>query len=121
MGKDRHQPDPTHASHIVLTHVRHKPSIIDSSHILSEYWKRLDRALEESENIVLFGYSGCDVHLNHRVIVNASVKKPVHVIEWGGSYDEGERGRFWNKELRNCDVTVHSLENILEFQDWNRL
>ncbi len=121
MRNGRDQLDPTHASHIVLTHVKHKPSIVNASPILSEYWKRFDSALDESEKIILFGYAGNDNHLNNRVVLGAgAVRKPVHIIEWGGADDVEKRGTFWNTKLSGCNVTVHHLQNILEFADWGQ-
>jgi hypothetical protein len=132
MRSDRNQLDPTHASHIVLTHVKHKSSIIDASPILSEYWKRLDQAFDESAQIILFGYSGFDTHLNHRIVSGAVssfavLRKPVHIVEWDGGQPANkwsrmqvdEREGFWKKQLPGCDVTLHHLRNILEFKEWH--
>jgi hypothetical protein len=70
--------------HLVLTHVRHKRSVIDASPVLRAYWRHLDLALQESQRVILLGYSGLDEHLNHRIRVHAS-GKTVLVIEWTGT------------------------------------
>ena len=49
--------EPDERSHIVLTHVEHKPLVIASSPILSEYWSRLPKALKEADKVIIFGYS----------------------------------------------------------------
>ncbi|WP_242628744.1 hypothetical protein [Xanthomonas oryzae] len=54
-------------SHIVLTHVKHKETVIAASRLLTCYWEHFAKALEESESAVLVGYSGCDRHLNSEV------------------------------------------------------
>lgn len=43
------------STHLVLTHVIHKPSIIAASDLLSEYWKYFERALTESQELVVIG------------------------------------------------------------------
>lgn len=120
MRGDRQVLKPTEESHIVLTHVEHKPLIIESSNILSEYWKHFDKALDEAEKIVLFGYSGCDTHLNE-TIRSRCQRKPVFVIEWEGSKDGLISQKYWNKQLRDCHITIKQLRNILEFYAWKSL
>lgn len=83
MGPDRDQAVATEKGHIVLTHVEHKPLIIGASPILTEYWKRFDRALQEAESIVIVGYSGLDTHLNEKVSMRCADKRIV-IIEWEG-------------------------------------
>ncbi len=108
---------PTEKSHIVLTHVEHKPLIIESSSILSEYWKRLGIALKESERVILFGYSGCDTHLNE-VISTRLVSKNVVIIEREGEHSEEERLAYWGDKLPEMDIKLIQVANILNFQDW---
>ena len=120
MGTGRDFLDPTEESHIVLTHVRHKPSIIDSSHILSEYWKRLNRALDEAEHVVLFGYSGEDLHLNEK-ITSAASGKPVFIVEWAGTGIRSVRYRYWEKRLTGMKLELIAIDNILDFAEWSEL
>jgi len=111
--------EPNEKCHIVLTHVKHKPLVINNSSILTEYWSRLDRALKESEAIILFGYSGEDIHLNE-VISKYSQRKDIVIVEWSGAGNSLERSTFWLDALNWSFVpTVYNLDNILEFSDWN--
>lgn len=111
---------PNESSHIVLTHVQHKPLVIASSNILSEYWSRLTIALDESEKVVLFGYSGTDTHLNEVVIQHAK-NKEIHVFEWDRAGGEADRIRLWNNQLKNSNVILHRLPSLLDFQDWDAI
>lgn len=120
MRDDRQKLEPTEKSHIVLTHVEHKPLIIESSSILSEYWKRFDEALGEADKIVLFGYSGCDTHLNEAIRARCQAR-PVHVIEWKGGRERSSRQKYWDEKLKDCQVTICQVSNVLEFDAWKSL
>lgn len=104
------------SEHIVLTHIRRKPSVIAASSVLSTYWKYLQFTLHESQEIILFGYSGLDDHLNMliRPYLNS---KPLRVIEWSGAGEQNARETYW-QNLLGCRVTVTRLDNITEFIDW---
>ncbi|PIT71219.1 hypothetical protein B9Z42_16050 [Limnohabitans sp. B9-3] len=103
--------------HVVLTHVTHKPSVIQTSDILSEYWKRFDRALSESESIIVFGYSGLDTHLNE--VIAKHGHKDIAVIEWEGSGNYEERLNFWKISFDDApSLTLIQKKNILEFNYW---
>jgi hypothetical protein len=102
--------------HLVLTHFTHKPRIIAASEILSIYWEFLQMALDESERIVIFGYSGNDIHLN-RLISQLRVKKDIVVVDWLGSGSAVIRQAFWNDQLGG-DVQLHLLEDVFTFADW---
>lgn len=104
------------STHIVLTHVRHKPAIISSSKILTEYWKRLRVAIKESDNIILFGYSGCDSHLNDLVVQTAGDKN-VLIVEWSGTGKQEDREKYW-KERLGIKLELARLSNILDFTEW---
>jgi hypothetical protein len=97
-------------NHIVLTHVDHKPTIIDASPILSTYWKWLDVALQESTRITVFGYGGGDDHLNRKL---RATKKPIRVI---CRTADTETDADWAR--LGPTVTVTRVGNILEFTDW---
>lgn len=120
MRANRQGLEPTEKSHIVLTHVEHKPLIIGSSNILSEYWRRFGKALDEAEKVVLFGYSGCDTHMNDTLRLRCK-GKPLHIIEWCGNRDEASRRQYWESKLKDCSTTLHQSDNILEFTDWKHL
>lgn len=102
--------------HVVLTHFRHKPKLIESSEILSTYWEFLDIAIEESSEIVLFGYSGNDLHLN-RLISQVRGNRTLKIIEWLGSGTKDARNRFWSEQLGGA-IELRLLEDVLTFSDW---
>lgn len=108
---------PNQESHIVLTHVIHKPLIIASSDILTEYWRRFKIGLEESEKIVVFGYSGEDTHLNEALTTTCQ-NTPIHIIEWSGPALQEDRQRFWKAKLAGCNPKLHRLEHVLDFTAW---
>lgn len=120
MGGDRADLSPNADSHIVLTHVRHKPLIIISSNILSEYWQRLGRALGESDRSVLVGYSGYDEHLNELIQSRLGDKK-IKIVERGSHETQKSRERFWNSKFTKCDVHVTTVDNLLDFTGWRDL
>lgn len=109
------------ASHIVLTHVRHKPVLIETSKVLNEYWTRFNRALGESESIIVFGYSGEDVHLNE--VVAKHSEKPIFVVEWddsGVQSDLVKRTAFWKSKFGMPEyLKLWRLNNILDFDEWD--
>ena len=105
--------------HLVLAHVRHKKSIIANSSLLSAYWQYFERGLKESDRIILFGYSGFDIHLN-RVITENSFKKNTFIVEWDGAGKTVTRKRFWREKL-NTNVNLIQLPNILGFTGWDTL
>lgn len=110
--------EPDEKCHIVLTHVRHKPYIIKSSHVLNEYWFRFERALKESKKIILFGYSGLDDHLNE-IVAKYSAERKITIVEWDGAGTKKSRIGFWLEALDwegNFDLIQKN--NILEFTDW---
>ncbi len=102
--------------HIVLTHAKNKPAIIDNSLILRSYWEFLERALTESKEFLIFGYSGNDPHLN-RLIAQKRDDKRVRVVEWIGAGPEAERQDYWARQLGNS-IELSLLENPLSFHDW---
>ena len=91
--------------------------IIGSSHILSSYWRRLEKAFEESGQIILFGYSGLDEHLNERIKLRKE-EKELLIVEWSGAGDEDERRRYWERKIGFSRFELVRLENILEFTAW---
>jgi len=104
------------SEHIVLTHIKRKPSVIAASNVLSTYWDYLQFALFESKEIILFGYSGLDAHLN--VLLRPYLtSKSLRVVEWSGAGEQGVRERFWQNTLGQA-VSVTRLDNITEFTDW---
>lgn len=104
------------SSHIVLTHFKHKPTVISASEVLSAYWQKLEKALFESEEIIIIGYAGADVHLN--AVLQQADKIPIRVVEWDGAGSEQNRQSFW-KKLLSCDVRLVQMKTILDFDDWS--
>ncbi|HFK9523309.1 TPA: hypothetical protein ACG0T3_001924 [Citrobacter farmeri] len=104
------------SEHIVLTHIKRKPSVIAASSVLSTYWDYLQFSLSESEEILLFGYSGLDTHLN-MLIRPYLASKPLKVIEWNGAGEQEARETYW-RNLMGHPVTVLRLDNITEFINW---
>jgi hypothetical protein len=112
----------TPTRHLVLTHVAHKPSVIDSSPVLSEYWRRLRQALKASRNLCLSGYSGEDAHLND--LIQGARAEHITVVEWSGAGTTGRQGAtdsdrqaYWRQKTGK-ETSVVRLENILDFEDW---
>jgi len=102
--------------HIVLTHVKHKPEVIASSYILRTYWNYLRFSLSEVEEVILFGYSGEDNHLNELIRPYLS-NKTVRIVEWSDAGKKENREEYWKEKL-GSDFTLVQLENITEFTDW---
>ncbi len=115
-GNERIALEANEACHIVLTHVTHKRFAIQTSDILSEYWAFLDKALEESASIILFGYSGNDIHLNEAIAKHHA--KHITVIEWRGAGAKEERTHFWSHILGSSTLHLVQEANILDFKDW---
>ena len=115
-GNERITLEANEECHIVLTHVAHKQFVIQISDILSEYWAYLEKALEESESITLFGYSGNDIHLNEAIAKHSS--KRITIVEWHGSGEKEERMHFWSQVLGSSTLHLVQESNILEFKDW---
>lgn len=109
---------PTQNNHIVLTHVQHKPFYIQSSPILSAYWRHLDLAVMESNRIFLIGYSGDDSHLNYLLSVRSD--KEVVIVEWAGAGDIQTRLQHWQQRLGHTNIVLFPEQNILNFDDWYR-
>lgn len=100
-------------SHVVLTSGRMKPSVIAASSVLRMYWDHLPIAIEDAEEIVVFGYSGADKHLN-KVIRTEKEQRPVRVVE---RTHEEDRNDFWTSRLGE-NVQIVQCDNILSFNDW---
>jgi hypothetical protein len=107
------------SDHIVLTHVRHKRTVIGASAVLSAYWRFLNDALSESEKIIVFGYSGLDDHLNEMIAAFAR-SRPVLIVEWfRPEVRKSARKSFWTRVFKTQDIQYCSLENILRFSHWD--
>jgi len=118
MGEARRLFEPDESSHIVLTHVKHKPVIIEGSAILSSYWDRFHAALAESDSIIVVGYSGEDTHLNQSIADRAGDRR-IKVVEWQANHDPQARKRYWTSILKSDSVQIIGLPNILHYTGWS--
>lgn len=110
------------STHVVLTHIRHKPTVISASEVLRSYWLRLEEALTEAEGILLFGYSGQDSHLN-RLVSQKMANKQIEIVERQVSQNKNEhwqekRLKYWTTKLGKSP-TISWHENILDHKEWN--
>lgn len=107
------------SSHLVLTHIKHKRSIIASSPLLTTYWRFFSLALYESSEIILFGYSGNDDHLNSLLSEPQYKQIPIKIVEWSGARSQDDPKSFWIKKLnRSESLNVLPFPSILDFIDW---
>lgn len=105
------------SKHIVLTHIKHKPSVITASEILSVYWSYLILSLSEVNEIILFGYSGYDTHLNQILKVHANSKSK-KIVEWDGDGQTvKQRQQFWDGAL-GANVNLQRMPDITQFTAW---
>lgn len=104
-------------SHIFLTHAKHKPAVIGASDLLIVYWRLLLEAFQESEEIVLVGYSGMDAHLNE-ILKTSAPRMPARIIEWDGAGAAGPRLTFWRNTLARHEVELIQQSSVLDFVDW---
>ena len=122
--RDRNELDPHSpegSDHIVLTHVRHKRSVIGSSIVLSTYWNYLNFSLNESQEIIVFGYSGEDSHLNDVIAAHAQSKHIV-IVEWSGiGQTQQQRLDYWAQKFKTTNFHHYYLANILTFTQWDQI
>lgn len=105
-------------NHIVLAKTEIKPYIIANSKLLDCYFRFFSYALAESENLILFGYSGDDDHINAEIksILSNQNEFNIKVVEWKGNHKKDERENFWKKQLlpENCCYNKKILLNLLD-------
>lgn len=97
------------------SYVAHKRTMIEASEILQRYWQFLRRAIDESAEIVLFGYSGNNTHL-HQMIAQKRSSKSVGVVAWLGAGFRDVRQPFWDEQLGG-EVKLLLKEDVLTFTD----
>lgn len=107
--------------HIVLTHSSHKEEIIQSSRVLTTYWSKFLNLLRDCDNIILFGYSGCDFHINDAIRENCPEDAKIRIVGWDDpKATHQDRCEFFTEKLgrqiNQCDIIP--LGNIQEFRDW---
>lgn len=109
--------DPVVSSHIVITHVSHKTTVISASSLLMDYWNKFAQAIKESCEIIIFGYPGEDRHLNS-TINNFRNGKRIKIVEWSGSGCFDGRKKFWESLFDGQGVELIQKDSILDFTDW---
>ncbi len=107
----------TESTHLVLTSIKFKRTIIQSSEILKNYWKKFRQIIPTSNNIVLVGYGGRDTHLNDALALRAP-EGSIRIVEHLNDATEDERTEFWKEALQREDFTITRLENIQVFRAW---
>jgi hypothetical protein len=89
--------------------------------VLSTYWNYLNFSLSESEEIIVFGYSGDDEHLND-VIAAYAQSKHIVIVEWNGlGQSQQQRTWYWSQKFKTNNLHHWYLSNILEFNSWDRI
>lgn len=106
--------------HIVLTHFDHKTDAINRSTVLSSYWSAFRTILSEAERLLIFGYSGSDIHINE-AIASWHKQREVHIeiVEWSGDVSKGKREEYWRIKLGLSDkkaLTLNQLDDILTYK-----
>ena len=115
--------DYTCPGHIVLTHHAFKRRIIEESHILNAYWNIFCEKLFKSTNIILFGMSGDDVHINKAIRDYAREDAIIRIVDWTGESDN-ERDKkedLWKGKLGENRFKTENLillPNVQDFTDW---
>lgn len=118
---------PNNAKHIILSDGTLKPLLIMRSDVLKLYWKQLRNAVNEAEEIIIFGYGGGDEHLN-AALRKSKVRKRVVVRKKADKEANNEAAQFWVRALGSSDgnlieddheeVIYEPLDDILEFRNW---
>lgn len=110
--------DPKIERHIILANPKSKLQLIRESKILDNFWEvQLPRCLIEADQIIIFGYSGLDDHLNEKI---KAMEKPKYIVEWSGARDTTEQANIFWKDKIGCVESVSRADNILEFDCWER-
>ncbi|MFT6024250.1 MAG: hypothetical protein ACI9PY_002375 [Ascidiaceihabitans sp.] len=105
--------------HIVLTNADSKPSVIENSSILSQYWGKLGGLLRDAKSITLFGYGGGDTHLNNLIGLNDAAH--IRIICRSDENTEAQLKTKWRNLLRAADeqsTEIVMLEKLTDFDDW---
>ena len=106
-------------THIVLHHSSQKPYIIQNSRLLSTYWHMFERALSQTNFLIIFGYGGGDPHLNDRISSRANDRtlSPliILIVEKAPEDLEHPRHEFWKTALGSENFYFEHLTNVLDF------
>jgi hypothetical protein len=104
--------------HIVLCSYKLKATRIQQSDLLSTYWHYFLAALNESNKIIVLGYSGNDQHINFEI--NRWLKdtktikgKSILVVEYKDEQDSDlQRRQFWSSKFGEASTYFNS-QNLL--------
>lgn len=109
--------------HLILCATKLKPHQISNSPLLRFYWDFFKTILQQSEKIILFGYSGNDLHVNDEI---ANMKnKEIILVEYSyQKMERGEREKDWANKLNLPDNYFNPnnliwLDSILDY-DFNQ-
>lgn len=106
------------STHLVLTNVKYKASMIDASEILSEYWKCFAACCAQSEDILILGYGGGDSHLN-REIATAPAGCRIRIVQRTCEERDLESlTRYWSERFSDRPLDIVVCESILDFRDF---
>lgn len=117
--KDLESSDPIRERYIVLASPNDKMKLIEQSNILKNFWnQQLPRCLREADQIIVFGYSGFDDHLNDKIKAS---EKPTYVVEWVGARGDTAEATyfFWKEKLGEVKKVIRA-DSILDFDCWDR-
>lgn len=109
-----------HERQMVLTHSKFKPDVIIDSQLLSVYWDYFVRALYESDELYLVGYSGFDDHINNLISYwfDYDQTNIIHIIEYGNVADHASRLLYWANKLsengKQPDIIL--MNNITDYK-----
>jgi len=111
-------------SHLILNNSYFKQADIENSDLLKSYWNAYRTLVAKAERIFLFGYSGCDDHLN--ATINLLGKGQVtRVVEYESAKyhpadpeTEISQSAYWDLIIPGSKVIP--LPNILDFRDWGQ-
>jgi len=105
--------------HIILCKTSLKPKLISNSFLLDSYWYFFTKALRQSKKLVLFGYSGNDLHVNK--VIEKAKHLQIVIVEYNAKSKTIEDRRvFWARQLKKPmnyfnEQNLILLESILEY------
>lgn len=106
-------------THLVLTHAKSKPGAIRTSPVLQAYWKELDEILKRPTEVIIFGCSGEDEHLNH-ILRRSSDDIKIRVVTRNPEF-EADEVAAWRIRLKGKDISADDfefLDNLMDFDNW---
>ena len=110
-------------SHLILNNSYFKQADIEKSALLSSYWKAYRALVAKADRIILFGYSGCDDHLNATInlLGKGNVTRVVE-REWDKERcPDGKnikQGDYWARIIPGSELIT--MPNILDFRNWGK-